>query len=70
MKIRRINENTISCIITPEDLRENGFRIDDFFDRKKEAVLVFGLAFWGGSIPKLKAFFREEKEMEDVTYGE
>ena len=33
MKIRRINENTISCIITPEDLRENGFRIDDFFDR-------------------------------------
>jgi negative regulator of genetic competence, sporulation and motility len=38
MKIRRINENTISCIITPEDLRENGFRIDDFFDRKKEAV--------------------------------
>ena len=38
MKIIRINENTISCIITPEDLREKGFRIDDFFERKKEAV--------------------------------
>ncbi len=38
MKIRRINENTISCIISPEDLRANGFRIDDFFEKKKEAV--------------------------------
>jgi negative regulator of genetic competence, sporulation and motility len=38
MKITRINENTISCIISPEDLRANGFRIDDFFEKKKEAV--------------------------------
>lgn len=38
MKIRRINDNTISCIITPEDLREKGFRLDDLFERKKEAV--------------------------------
>ncbi len=38
MKIRRINDNTISCIISPEDLREHGIRIDDFFERKKEAV--------------------------------
>ena len=38
MKVRRINDNTISCIITPEDLRERGFRLDDFFERKKEAV--------------------------------
>ncbi len=38
MKIRRINENTISCIISPEDMREHGIGIDDFFERKKEAV--------------------------------
>ncbi|MDO5131736.1 MAG: adaptor protein MecA [Eubacteriales bacterium] len=38
MKITRINENTISCIISPEDLRANGIRLDDFFERKKEAV--------------------------------
>ena len=38
MKIKRINENTISCTITPEDLKANGFELDDFFDRKKEAV--------------------------------
>ena len=38
MTIKRINENTLSCIITPEDLHANGFKIDDFFERKKEAV--------------------------------
>lgn len=38
MKIKRINENTISCTISPEDLKANGFELDDFFDRKKEAV--------------------------------
>ena len=38
MKIKRINDNTISCTITPEDLRANGFKLDDFFERKKEAV--------------------------------
>lgn len=38
MKVRRINDNTISCIISPEDLRKHGIRIDDLFERKKEAV--------------------------------
>lgn len=38
MKVRRINDKTISCIITPEDLREHGLRLDDLFERKKEAV--------------------------------
>ena len=38
MKIKRINDNTISCTITPEDLSANGFELDDFFERKKEAV--------------------------------
>ena len=38
MKIKRINDNTISCTITPEDLKANGFELDDFFEHKKEAV--------------------------------
>lgn len=38
MIIKRINDNTISCTISPEDLKANGFELDDFFDRKKEAV--------------------------------
>ncbi|MBP3876107.1 MAG: adaptor protein MecA [Lachnospiraceae bacterium] len=38
MTIKRINDNTISCTISPEDLRTNGIELDDLFDRKKEAV--------------------------------
>ena len=38
MTIKRINDNTISCTISPEDLRANGIELDDLFDRKKEAV--------------------------------
>lgn len=38
MKFRKVNETTVNCIITPEDLRENGIALDDLFDRKKEAV--------------------------------
>ncbi|MCD8197926.1 MAG: hypothetical protein LUE24_12305 [Lachnospiraceae bacterium] len=30
-----------------------------FYDRKKEAVLLFGLSLWGMAIPRLKAFARE-----------
>ena len=38
MKIKKINDNTLSCIISPEDLQANGFQLDDFFEHKKEAV--------------------------------
>ena len=38
MKIRRINDTTINCIITQEDLRQKGIELGDLFDRKKEAV--------------------------------
>ena len=38
MTIKRVNDNTISCTISPEDLRANGIELDDLFDRKKEAV--------------------------------
>lgn len=38
MTFRRINDTTINCIITAEDLNKNGIRIDDLFERKQEAV--------------------------------
>lgn len=30
-----------------------------FYDRKKEAIYIFGLSLWGGAIPKLKTFLKE-----------
>ena len=38
MKFRKINETTINCIITQDDLRKHGIDLDDLFDRKKNAV--------------------------------
>ncbi len=38
MYFKRINDTTINCVITPEDLHNNGIRIDDLFERKKEAM--------------------------------
>ncbi|MBQ3392278.1 MAG: adaptor protein MecA [Lachnospiraceae bacterium] len=38
MKIQRVNDTTINCIITQQDLRESGLGLHDLFDRKKEAM--------------------------------
>lgn len=38
MIFRRVNETTINCIITEEDLAQNGIRIDDLFERKQSAL--------------------------------
>ena len=38
MKFRKINDTTINCIITQDDLRKHGIDLDDLFDRKKNAV--------------------------------
>ena len=38
MKFRKINDTTINCIITQDDLRKHGIYLDDLFDRKKNAV--------------------------------
>lgn len=42
-----------------------------FYDKKKEAILVFGLSLWGSSIPKLKSFLvhTDEDESEEYEYG-
>ena len=38
MKFRKINDTTINCIITQDDLKKHGIDLDDLFDRKKNAV--------------------------------
>lgn len=38
MKFRKINDTTINCIITQDDLKKHGILLDDLFDRKKNAV--------------------------------
>lgn len=38
MIFKRINNTTINCIITPEDMHQRGLGVDDLFDRKKEAM--------------------------------
>lgn len=38
MKFRKINDTTVNCIITQDDLKKHGIDLDDLFDRKKNAV--------------------------------
>ncbi len=38
MKFRRIDENTINCVISQEDLASHGLQIEDLFEKKKEAM--------------------------------
>lgn len=38
MTFKRINDTTVNCIITPEDLNANGIKLEDLFERKEEAV--------------------------------
>lgn len=38
MYFRRINDTTINCIISTDDLSENHIRLDDLFERKREAM--------------------------------
>lgn len=40
-----------------------------YYDRKKEAVLLFGVALWGYAIPQMKGIFEEHKELDCIpTY--
>ena len=39
-----------------------GMERSTFYDRKKEAILLFGLSLWGGSIPKLRHFLVDNEE--------
>ena len=37
-----------------------------FYDRKKEAIYVFGLSLWGGAIPKLKEFLKDNPVNDEI----
>jgi hypothetical protein len=40
-----------------------------YYDRKKEAIMVFGLAMWGGAIPQLKTFLSStQEELSDLPW--
>ena len=57
------------CYLTRFKYRESellellGMERSTFYDRKKEAVMLFGLSFWGSSIPKLKCFLMDKEEI-------
>lgn len=38
MKFRRINKNTINCIITSEEMQAHGVGIDDIFEKKEQGM--------------------------------
>ena len=38
MEFKRINKDTVNCIITEDDMEEQGIKIEDLFERKKEAM--------------------------------
>lgn len=39
-----------------------------YYDRKKEAVMLFGLSLWGNAIPMLKEFLATAREDETMGY--
>lgn len=46
----------------PELLEVLRMERSTYYDRKKEAILLFGLSLWGNSIPTLKKFLRETQD--------
>ncbi len=38
MEFKRINKDTVTCIITEDDMYEQGIRLEDLFEKKKEAM--------------------------------
>ena len=38
MEFKRINKDTITCIITEDDMFEQGIKLEDLFEKKKEAM--------------------------------
>ena len=39
-----------------------------YYDRKKEAILLFGLSLWGTAIPKLKDFLESAREEKPLPF--
>ncbi|SFB67168.1 adaptor protein MecA [Butyrivibrio sp. YAB3001] len=38
MEFKRINKDTVTCIITEDDMDEQGLKLEDLFEKKKEAM--------------------------------
>ncbi len=38
MKFTRVNKDTVNCIITEDDMDEQGLKLEDLFDKSKEAM--------------------------------
>lgn len=38
MKFTRVNKDTVNCIITEDDMDEQGIKLEDLFDKSKEAM--------------------------------
>ena len=61
-------ESLSKCYLTcfkyrePELLEILNMERSTFYDKKKEAILGFGLSLWGTSIPKLKGFLEHTDE--------
>lgn len=43
-----------------------GMERSTYYDRKREAVMLFGLSLWGTAIPTLKQFLTDAREEEDA----
>jgi hypothetical protein len=41
-----------------------------YYDRKKEAIMIFGLSLWGDAIPKLKVFLNDTKAEMEALYND
>ena len=53
----------------PQQLKNADANIySTYYDRKKEAILLFGLSLWGTAIPKLKDFLESAREEEALCY--
>ena len=50
----------------PELLEVLSMERSTYYDRKKEAILLFGLSLWGNSIPTLKKFLKETRDDEEA----
>ena len=43
MEFKRIDKDTVNCIITEDDMFEQGIKLEDLFEKKKEAMELSAL---------------------------
>jgi hypothetical protein len=66
------HEILTKCYITSFPYTESelidvfGIERSSFYERKKEAVNLFGVALWGYALPKYKGLFEDSKECDSI----